>query len=109
MEQNFEVLKTLVLLDERLKALEDRVNEFMPEIKTKIENASEEIQELKLEIQPIVAEYKSDSEEIKRLIMEIQPIAIKHNTNLRVILTVAVTIIAGTLIYMAYNFVWEAL
>ncbi len=59
MKQSFKVRSSLVSLGERLTALDNRVNEFIPDINTKVDNLSEGVHRLELQIQPLAAENKN--------------------------------------------------
>ena len=57
--QSSEIQSRLVSLGERLTALDNRVNEFIPDINTKVGNLSEGVHRLELQIQPLAAENKN--------------------------------------------------
>ncbi len=59
MKQSFKVRSSLVSLGERLTALDNRVNEFIPDINIKVDNLSEGVHRLELQIQPLAAENKN--------------------------------------------------
>ncbi len=67
MEQSSEIQSSRVSLGERLTALDNRVNEFIPDINTKVDNLSEGVHRLELQIQPLAAENKNISKEIHNL------------------------------------------
>ena len=57
--QSSEIQSRLVSLGERLTVLDNRVNEFIPDINTKVGNLSEGVHRLELQIQPLAAENKN--------------------------------------------------
>ena len=57
--QSSEIQSRLVSLGECLTALDNRVNEFIPDINTKVGNLSEGVHRLELQIQPLAAENKN--------------------------------------------------
>ena len=70
MKQSFKVRSSLVSLGERLTALDNRVNEFIPDINTKVDNLSEGVHRLELQIQPLAAENKNLSERMDNMAAE---------------------------------------
>ena len=71
MEQSLEVQKSLISSDERLTTPVDRLNEFIPDINTKVDNLSMVVHRLELQIQPLVAENRDTTERINKLELQV--------------------------------------
>ena len=78
MKQSSETQSRLVSLGERLTALDNRVNEFIPDINTKIDNLALENKSMSKEICNLALQTALDN---KNLVLQIQPLA-AENKNL---------------------------